>query len=354
MKIEKIQNKLFGKTQIPDVFIREYMPGLPPAAVKLYIYLVYASENSIECTEESLAMILGSDVSVVNENIILLESTGLILWQNDAIILCDIIQKEVERNYRLRTVARPDDLLESDREKHYARSKVQKAISDKFFSGQMPISWYNEIDLWFDKYGFDPDVVFMLFQHCANNGVITKPYIRKVAESWGGKYHIRTPEQLDEYLKSYESYKSLRTEVLKRLKWRRNMNVYEEEIVEKWFYTYKYDIEIIEIALKKSVSKNSATLATFDSIITSWYKSGLTNKDEILKYEEERRSAYIAAKAGAQNTGGAASNAAGGANTAHGGTGTTQGGARQKDNFKQRSYDEDYLNSLYVNGDGEQ
>ncbi len=332
MKTDKTENKLFGKTQIPDIFIREYMPGLPPSAVKLYIYLVYASDKGMECTEESLAMIMNCDVSVVSENVILLESAGLILWQNDSVTVCDIIQKEIDRNYRPRTAARPDDMPENCREKHYARSKVQKAISDKFFSGQMPISWYNEIDLWFDKYGFEPDVVFMLFQHCSNNHVMTKPYIRKVAESWGEKYHIRTSEQLDAYLRSYESYKTLRAEVLKRLKWRRNMNVYEEEIVEKWFYTYGYGMDIIEIAMKKSVSKNNATLATFDAIITSWHKNGLTDKEEILAYEEERRKAYAASVSGA------------------GGDGKAKNGAGQKENYTQRDYDESYFDSLFTDG----
>lgn len=333
MKIEKIQNKLFENTLISDIFIKEYMPVLPPVAVKLYIYIAYAAEKELECTEESLAMILNSETAVVNENLILLESSGLISWQNNTILLCDIIQKEIERNYRLRTVSRPDDTFISDRERNQARSQVQKAISDKFFSGQMPISWYNEIDLWFDKYAFEPDVVFMLFQHCANNRVMTKPYIRKVAESWGGKYHIHTSEQLEAYLNSYESYKVLRGELLKRLKWRRNMNVYEEEVVEKWFYTYKYDMEIIDIALKKSVSKNNATLATFDAIITSWYKNGFKTKEEILNYEEERKKAYsIPKKTETTNL-------------------NNKKEAAQKENFTQRNYDEAFLNSFYINED---
>lgn len=133
MKIEKIQNKLFGKTFVSDVFICEYMPGLPPLAVKLYLYIVYAAENAIECTEDTLAMILNSESAVVNENLILLESAGLVSWQNDTVLVNDLVQKEVERNYRLRTVARPDDLCTSEREKNFAKSKVQKAISDKFF-----------------------------------------------------------------------------------------------------------------------------------------------------------------------------------------------------------------------------
>ena len=335
MKIEKVQNKLFGKTMISDVFICEYMPGLPPLAVKLYLYAVYAADKNLECTEESLAMILNSETAVVNENLILLESAGLIVWQNDVILINDLLQKEVERNYRLRTASRPDEACTAGREKNYAKAKVQKAISDKFFSGQMPVSWYNEIDLWFDRYGFEPDVVFMLFQHCANNRVMTKPYLRKVAETWGGKYHIHTAEQLEAYLSAYDAYKGFRSEVLKRLKWRRNMNVYEEEIVEKWFYTYGYNIEIIDIAMKKSVSKNNATLATFDAIITSWYKNGLKTKEEILHFEEERKKAYQAVK-------NAATSAA---------APTAQTGAGQKGNFTQRSYEEDFLNSFYTSED---
>ena len=50
MKIEKMQNKLFGKTLVSDLFICEYMPGLPPLAVKLYQNILYASENALECT----------------------------------------------------------------------------------------------------------------------------------------------------------------------------------------------------------------------------------------------------------------------------------------------------------------
>ena len=334
MKISKTENKLHEKTVIPSIFIKEYLPGLPATAVKLYLYICYAAEQEIECSEDALALILNCDASVVSENIIILESMGLITVENNSVIITDIIQKEIDRNYRLRTVSRPDNLQETHLEKKYARAKIQKAVSDKFFSGQMPIAWYNEIDLWFEKYGFEPDVVFLLFQHCHQNGVMTRPYIRKVAESWGEKYHIRTSEQLEAYMNSYEEYKGIRSEILKRLKWRRNMNVYEEEIVEKWFYTYKYNLQIIEIALKKSVTKNNATLATFDAIITSWYKNGLRTQEEILNYEEQKRSAYAQTKKQPKSeTDFAAS-------------------AEQKNNFTQRKYDEDYLNSFIVSEDG--
>ena len=49
MKISKIENKLFEKTIVPGIFIREYLPGLPSNAVKLYLYILYASEHHIDC-----------------------------------------------------------------------------------------------------------------------------------------------------------------------------------------------------------------------------------------------------------------------------------------------------------------
>jgi DnaD/phage-associated family protein len=112
------------------------------------------------------------------------------------------------------------------------------------------------------------------------------------------------------------------------------MNIYEEEIIEKWFYTYKYNLDIIEIALKRSVTKNNPTLATFDSIITSWYKNGFKTKEEIESYEEKRKSAYAAAKKAKTPM-----------------AEQTKGDAEQKGNFKQRNYDEDFLNSFIISED---
>ena len=47
MNISKIENKLYEKTAISGIFIREYLPGLPAISVKLYLYLVYASEHDV-------------------------------------------------------------------------------------------------------------------------------------------------------------------------------------------------------------------------------------------------------------------------------------------------------------------
>lgn len=330
MKIEKIQNKLYAVTEVSDIFISDYLPGLPPPAVKMYLYLLYASEKEVSCEEATLAMILNSDISVIRENLIILESIGLITCHEEIIMINDLVQKEIEKNYRPRMAARPEESLNNPLDKNYERAQIQKAISDKFFAGQMPAHWYNEIDLWFEKYGFEPDVVFLLFQQCYKQHVMTKPYIRKVAENWGDKHKIKTQEQLERYLNLYDEYNKLKNEITKKLRLRRNMTAYEEEIVEKWFYTYEYRMDIIEIALKKSVSKANATLSIFDNIITSWYKNGFKTVEEVLQFEEERLKLYKENKKTENNNQG------------------NKAEIKQKNNYTQREYDDEFLNSLFV------
>lgn len=323
MRIDKIENPLFKKTTIFNSFIADYLPELDPFAVKLYIYIVYVSENNISTDKQAIANLFGCDISHIDAALVALQSLDLITYTDDVIIVSDIAQKEIERNFRPKAVHRPDDDFALSDENRQARAQLQKAVSDKFFAGKMPATWYNEIDSWFEKYAFSPEVVFSLFQHCQNNKIMTKPYVSKVAQSWGERYHIRTLAQLDEYLESYSQYKILRDTVAKKLKMKRPMNAYEEEIIEKWHYTYGYSFEIIEIALKKSVTASNPTLALFDSIITQWYKNGLKTVDEINQYIESQRRKYSQ------------------------GSGAPAATVPQKKNYDQRSYSDGDFDNLY-------
>lgn len=333
MNFDAKYNPLFGTTPVSDLFFTDYLPALPPNCVKLYMYCVYLAQRGEHPAKEELASALEMTSAVVDESFIALEYAGLLVRMQDRIILQDINQKALEKTYRHRTSAPVGDEFTEGRGVIKKRVDVTKSISDRFFSGQMPPTWYTQIDLWFDSYKFEPEVMFLLFQHCAQNHALTKPYVGKVAENWGS-HQIKTSEQLEQYLKEYDSYKSMRGLVVKKLRLNRNLYEYEESVVEKWFYTYRYSFDIIEIALKKSVSKANASLATFDMIITDWFKNGLREKDEILAYEESRKKKYLAEK---KQTGTAPSSA----------------GPKQKSNYESRKYDDAFLDSLYKNDGGE-
>lgn len=334
MKFEEKYNPLFGFTQISDIFFTDYLPDLDPVSAKLYIICLYLNKRGKEITREGLAESVKVTPAVVDEKLISLENAGLLVRMQDRIILQDINQKELDRLYRSRTSGAISDEFTLGRSVINKRTDVVKSISDKFFGGQMPPSWYTEIDLWFDKYGFEPEVMFMLFQHCSQNHVITKPYMRKVAESWGER-EIRNTEQLESYLTEYDRFRQDKGRVAKKLRLNGNMDAYSEDILKKWFLIYKYDFDTVEIALKSAPRAKKVTLSYFDAIITQWYKLGLRGKEQVEQYEAERCEKAKASSASGQTGGNPAKT------------------ATQKSNYQGRSYDEDFLKGLYKDIEGD-
>ena len=334
MKLEDKYNPLFGFTQISDLFFTDYLPELDPFCVKLYLLCLYLNKRGKEVTRESLAAGIKVTPAVVDEKLISLENAGLLVRMNERILLQDINQKELERLYRSRTAGAISDEFTVGRAVVKKRTDVVKSVSDKFFGGQMPPSWYTEIDLWFDKYGFEPEVMFMLFQHCSQNHGLTKPYMRRVAESWGAR-EIRTSEQLENYLMEYDRFRDNKGKVMKKLRMGGKLDEYSEEILKKWFLLYKYDFETVELALKSAPRAKNATLSYFDAIITGWYQKGLREKAAVEKYETERRTQAKASS-----------------DTAQRGKGSS-GSASQKANYSGRSYDDAFLSGLYKDIEGD-
>ncbi len=324
MKIEDKYNPLFGFTNVSDLFFTDYLPELDGISTKLYILCLYLNKRNKEITREELASGIKVSPAVVDEKLIHLENAGLLVRMDNRIILQDINQKELERCYRSRTTGAMSDEFTVGRAVVQKRVAVAKSISDRFFGGNMPTSWYQDIDLWFDKYNFEPEVMFMLFQHCMQYNGLTKPYVRRVADDWGTR-EIRTPDSLEKYLTEYDLYRTNKGKVVKKLGMNIPLDEYSEDILRRWFLIYKYDFETVEIALKNATRKKNVGLNYFDAIVSDWYKKGLTDKTAVMAEAEKR-------KADSKTSNGQSSSGKGSA---------------QKNNFKERTYDDDFLQNLY-------
>lgn len=319
MEFKDKYNLLFASTQIPDLFFTDYISDLDPVCVKIYLLCVYFSKIGRKLSSEELAAEAQVSVQELKEKLVLLETAELVFVKDGNILLQDINQKKLERCYKSRTSGAMSSEYTVGRSVMNARAEVIKSISDTFFGGQMPSSWYPEIDLWFEKYNFSSEVMYMLFQHCRQNKTITLPYVRKVAESWG-ENGIQDLEQLEKYLTSYDAFKTDKGKVAKALKLSMPLDSYSEAILKKWFMEYEYDFETVEIALKKATRTKNAGLNYFDAIVTSWYNEGLKTKEDVLEFEKNRSAKK---KSSASKD------------------------ATQKENFESRNYDDAFLDSLY-------
>ena len=61
----------------------------------------------------------------------------------------------------------------------------------------------------------------------------------------------------------------------------RPLTTFEEEYILKWTEQYNYNMDVIEIALKRSVYKANAGFKYYDELLTDWYKKGFTTPEAI-------------------------------------------------------------------------
>ncbi|MBP5730439.1 MAG: DnaD domain protein [Clostridia bacterium] len=331
MKITGETSQKFGSVPVSNLFISDFMPGLGGDAVKVYLTLSYYSGQNIKYDEAALANVLGVNISVVDAALIELESRGLILREGKDIVLPDIIEKHVRDNYNPRTAPRSDAGAND-------RTHLLRAISDRFFGGQMSQSWYNDIILWADTYGFCDEVVFMIFQQNTNHPM-SRPYMKKVMDAYGER-GIRTVEQMNSWLQKRDTYVKIRTKVASNLKLN-PLTVYQEKFIEKWFYEYGYGFDVIDLALKEGAGMKNPSFNLYDRILSDWHDAGLADVEAVRAHIAARRKA-------AQERTDKAGRSAGTNNNSRG------------RNYDQRQYGEDFYDSVYgdesadgnKNGDG--
>lgn len=102
----------------------------------------------------------------------------------------------------------------------------------------------------FKKFGFDEEVMIALFRYCFNKSALHKNYVATVAEGWH-KNNIVTFSDLDLYFQKQEKIQIISNDIKKKLRLSRNLSVFEEAYVEKWNITYGYNMNIIDLALKR-------------------------------------------------------------------------------------------------------
>ena len=316
MRIEQNDPSLIlSQTTLPDVFFTEYLPQASGDYVNVYLYLFFLSKYNKEIKINDLSKNIELPVKTIQDAIKYWEGIGLLIRKNQGFILANLQEIELNKLYKPKVTMSAEHIKESNESQ--SRAKAIETINNECFQGVMSPSWYGDIDLWFKKYGFDEQVMIALFRLCFSKATLNHNYVATVAEGWH-KNNVQTYSDLDSYFAKTEKLKLMYTSIKKKLRLSRNLNVFEEAFVEKWHITYGYDMQVIDLALKQTVSKYSFSFEYLDKILTNWYQQGLKTTAQIEKYLSENKSHVT--KTPSKNT---------------------------KANFKQRTYTN--LNDLYIN-----
>ena len=287
MKLEQSSNSLlFSTTNIPDAFFTEYFSQASGTSIKVFLYLFFLSKYGKEIKINDLSKKLDIPLKDIQDSIKYWESLGLLIRKNSGYEFANMQEIELHKLYNPKVSQSPEQIKETAKNQY--RAKAISAINNEFFQGVMSPSWYGDIDLWFSKYGFDEEVMVALFRYCFNRSALHRNYIQAVAEAWS-QNNIKTYTDLDKYYEQQEALAKIKKSIAKKLGISRQLSQYEEAYIEKWNKEYKYDLNIIEIALKRTTFKSNPTFEYINSIITDWHDRNLKTPAEVTAFLEQRK-----------------------------------------------------------------
>ena len=147
----------------------------------------------------------------------------------------------------------------------------------------MPTTWYPDIELWFQKYSFDDEVIIALFEYCFDKSALHRNYMQVVADAWA-KNSIKTFNDLDHYFEKQEKLNKVANMISKNLGLSRQLSQYEFAYIEKWIMDFSFTFEIIEIALKRTTSKSNPSFDYIDKLLSDWHDRGFKTVEQVQKF----------------------------------------------------------------------
>lgn len=279
MKLEQNDASLiFSTTNLPDVFFTEYLSQLTGDSIKIYLYMSFLAKFNKEIKLNDLSKKLNIPLETIKNSLKQLEDESVIIKKNTGYILNNIQEVELHKLYNPKITSSPEELEKISQNKY--RSKAIETINNEFFQGIMSASWYTDIDLWFKKYSFDEEVMVALFRYCFNRSKLHRNYIQAVAEAWF-QNNIKTFNDLDKYYEKQEKLNVIQKSISKKLGLTRNLTQFEEGYISTWYVDYGYNMDVIDIALKKTTSKANPNFEYLNTVISNWHERGLKTSNDV-------------------------------------------------------------------------
>lgn len=287
MKLEQNEKPLlFSETTIPDIFFSEHLSELPGDYLKIYLYMIFLSKYGKDIKLTDLSKKLNIPLKTINDGMKFLEEHHLITKKTNGYIIVDLQESTLHNLYTPNLTMSKEKIEQTSKNK--SKAKAIEHINNMYFQGIMGPSWYNDIDIWFRKYCFDEQVMIALFDYCYKRSALHRNYVQTVAEAWASN-KVKTWNDLDTYYQQQESLNKIKKSIAKKLGKYNGLTQYEEAYIENWILNFGYDMNIIEIALKRTTFKQNPTFEYINNIITDWHDRNLKTPSEITAFIEQRK-----------------------------------------------------------------
>lgn len=153
----------------------------------------------------------------------------------------------------------------------------------------------------YESIGFSAELIIFLYEYCASKNKKSSSYIETVAISWAEE-GIDTVKKAEA---STAAYNTNYNAVNRAFGLNRAPGSIEKQYMHRWFYTYGFDIPIIEEACNRTIlAVTKPDFKYADKILERWHKAGVKRREDIAALDAEfakKNAAKEAGKAAADN-----------------------------------------------------
>lgn len=141
-----------------------------------------------------------------------------------------------------------------------------------------------------EKYHFPEEVIILMVQHCVLKGKTNMRYIETVAINWESR-GVKTIQLAQENIKKHEDKWLNYRKVLTYLGISdKDVPKPQEDLLEKWFYTYGFTSDMILKACDISFNTlGKVEMGYINGILRSWQKDAIKTLDDVNKNELKPR-----------------------------------------------------------------
>ena len=285
-----LKNTPLNFTPVSNIFIEKYMPKARGEFVKVYLLMLkYNISSEIGVSSQVLA----STLNLLESDIM----NALNYWNDEGVIKFVPIDKmnnfsiefldleEDESNVDTESINILDALNNS--ETTDMLKDIEKILARPLSSKEMQIylGWQRD-------FNFPSELILILIEYCSSKGKNNFRYMEKVAESWNDM-NIKTVEEAQIHIKQNEDKWTKIRRILSYLGMK-NSEVMkpQEEMLEKWIFTYKFNMDLIEKACDICFERlNRADFKYIDGILGKWKENNIkTLEDVALKDKNIKKS----------------------------------------------------------------
>ena len=289
--------KDFGDTIVPNIFIDIFMPMADGLAVKVYL-LGYRTACDLNQNPKFNNLYISENLNVPLSDVV----NSWKFWESKEIIKIHMEKPDDPFDFSVEFVNLESFYIKNILGNDTSSTPSVQSIVDKNETLEYR-KMFNEINKiigryleppekyaifeMMEKYNMSCDMIICAYQHSKDQTGAVKPvkYVERIIRNWYDA-NLYTVNDVEESFAVRSERYSIYRIIFKELGFRREPSRAEKETIDRWFDSYDMDIELVLEACSKSKNVPNPSVAYINGIIKKWKENEIRTLSELKKIEE--------------------------------------------------------------------